>query len=87
VAVHLIYYIYTGTSNHWTEKMDCSSGMGNGMDNGMYSWWHHCTVCSRIFPFRSSYVVESPYKIKGSLKEAVGSPPIGTLAEAYIYIV
>jgi len=19
------------------------------MDSGMYSWWHHCTLCSRFF--------------------------------------
>jgi len=48
-----MYYIYTGTSNHWTGKMDWSSGMGNGMDNG-------CTAggtiahCVLGFRFRSS---------------------------------
>jgi len=31
-----------------------SSGMDYGMDNGMYSWWHHCVLDSFIPSFQIS---------------------------------
>ena len=33
-----------------------SGGMEYGMDDGMYSWWHHCVLDSSSLAFRSRLI-------------------------------